>query len=341
MVNEPKENDISEENALSYAAIVLFRNHAHGPAPQWHELAALHAGSLQPPRSDEVLSHVANDPDYFQQWLDLSEAEFWVEDEMNATHELKKSASDSPIKATDSTALPSQHNAYSSAIFSQVSSLRTLFNKPLPVYGGAFAAMLLAVLIIPLLQNSAAHSLQQRVNRSMDSYIQTNGRLAGDAPTVRTTRNMSDLFDEISVSDVERQYVQNGMRSFGEQLHPAETEDHTTDNTWIPFLSELEAAAPDCDIAIEQMHCIEVADNFRLLGQWTMLNTAACQSIESGNRIILNTDFWSVQYALYDELRVLPDISSSMIFAPRLTALTEKTPTVLCQKIRTVLSATL
>ena len=342
-MSNPDENGEASENALAYAAIELLSNGSHGAVPQWHELAAWQSGSLAQPRSDEVLSHVANNPEYFQQWLDLAEGELWVEGALTlpSASDVDEVAPDSIINPTIADAARKNTDSFKTTLLSRLRPLQRLLKQPLPVYGSAFAAILLAVLVVPLLPTDDVLTMEQRINRSMDTYIETGSGLVGAAPVKSSTRSLGGLFDELSTSDVERQYVQNGMQRFSKQLQSSDAENNLINEAWRPLLSELNAQAPDCNKAIDQTHCAEVAVDYRLLGQWTMMNLAACQGVQSGSQRTLKPDFWSEQYELYGELRALPSISGSVLYASSLPSLAEQTPKALCQNIRAVLSATL
>ena len=241
--------DSKDDNALAYAGVSLFANESRGEVPQWHELSAWRNGLLPEDRSAEVLSHVANDPDYFQQWLDIVEAEHWIEeqssvDTVSQAPELSvQSQAASSSKQSDTT------TSLGNTLNSAVRWFRSLFDQPLTVYGGALAAIMLAVLIVPLMRESEVLTLQQQVDRSLDTYIDTQAGLPTSTPAGRSTRNLGGLVDDLSPADVARQHFQYG-------LHLAAQTIGTDDSAlWQAWSEDLQTTPLDCDAASDTGDC--------------------------------------------------------------------------------------
>jgi hypothetical protein len=57
-----------DENELVFSALYLLGNPVMGDAPGWQEITDWKRRLLSAERSAEVLSHIANNPVYFQQW---------------------------------------------------------------------------------------------------------------------------------------------------------------------------------------------------------------------------------------------------------------------------------
>ncbi len=341
MNNQPSD-DNPEDNALAYAAISLCGNQTRGSAPQWHELAAWHKGTLEPARTAEVLSHVANDPDCFQQWLDLVEAESWIDEESLSESTLSNTAIDAASQTTEHSSTSSRRLGAASAtsVFSKVRTLLAgIFQQPLPVYGGAFAAVMLAVLVAPLLNTGQALTLQQQMDRSLDTYIDSGIALGGSPPVERSTRNLGGLFDELSVNDVERRYIQSGMLQFSQRLNNESTNGQPTSDQWTNLLDEIPGDSVDCNQAIDATHCINVADEFTLLGQWALMNAAACHTLLSEDSQVVSAGFWSEQYKLYQSLIEQPGIAQSQVLSQQLTKLPVQSPQALCTMATAVISA--
>ncbi len=347
-MNTDEPDDNLDDNGLAYAAISLCGNQPHGEAPQWHELTAWHEGTLAPLRSEQVLSHIANDPACFQQWLDVVEAQSWVEEEA-----LLANTATTPDDAAQSTTNTDKASPYSSPPVrpatpsndSMVSKIRSLlaglFQQPLPVYGGAFAAILVAVLVVPLLNTGQAPTLQQQMDRSMDTYIQSRSSLTGSPPAARSTRGLGGLFDELSVNDVERGYLQSGMLQFNQQLVRDNDTGQSTSEAWQALLSELSDEPVNCDQAIDSEHCVAVAEEFTQLGQWAIMNVAACQTVASTatDSPLFDDEFWSDQYALYQSLIGQTTIANSQLLGQSLSVLSVQSTEALCNIASTVISA--
>ncbi|MFK7996273.1 MAG: hypothetical protein AB8B87_19195 [Granulosicoccus sp.] len=336
----------TEENMLAYAAIALFGNSAKGAVPQWQELAAWRQGTLDSKRSDEVLSHVANDPAYFQQWLDIAEAESWIEEEARIANESPSTVTDpltntSPESSNKSEAKKVANNAAAtkSLVSRFTQAIHALFQQPLPVYGGAFAAVLLAVLIAPLLQTGDGLSLQSQLDRSTDTYISTGNGLTGAPPVGSITRQLSGLFDELSKNEVEQYHVQKGIQTFYEKLQDTQNIQTPLNDAWQDWLARLPAESLDCNIAVDPSHCRTAAEDLQLLGQWSLMNVAACNLRAEQAATVLQTEFLTEQYSVYAQIQSLPVTSQSLVFARVLPVLKSQSPEALCAIANAVLAA--
>ena len=336
----------ANDNGLAYAAVSLCANTPQGHAPHWHELAAWRAGNLPEPRATEVLSHVANDPACFQQWLDIAEAESWAEEEAltDVSQSLTESAavnqaSDAGTMVSSSTDRTRSTTDTPSLTSKVLDSLRSLFQQPLPVYGGAFAAVMLAVLLAPLLNTGNALSLQEQLDRSMDTYIESGQGYLGTPPPARSTRALGGLFDDLSTSDVERLQFQFGMRQFNQQLQQSSAVQISTNTEWQSWLAALPENSIDCSTAADAAHCSSVAVDLQQLGQWSLMNVAACQTLSAQGQTVPSEDYWSAQYTLYTQMSNLPSATQSQVFGPLLPELSQPTPGELCTIVTSVVAA--
>ena len=327
----------ANDNGLAFAAVSLCANTLQGNSPEWHELAAWRAGTLPEPRASEVLSHVANDPDCFQQWLDIAEAQTWAEEEAlnSATPSLQESMAASQVSDADTLAAhPADSNRSTSNAPSLMSkaldSLRSLFQQPLPVYGGAIAAVMLAVLLAPLLQTGNGLSLQQQLDRSMDTYIGSGQGYLGAPPPPRNTRTLGGLLDDLTTSNVERMHFQFGMHQFNEQLQGSASAPLSISTEWQTLLATLPRESIDCSTAADTEHCASVAPEFKQLGQWSLMNVAACQTLSAQGQAVAGDDYWSTQYTVYEQMRTLPSVTQSQLFGSLLPALPQPEPESLC-----------
>jgi len=307
-----KDND----NALAVAAISLFANDTKGAEPEWHEIHAWREGKLSAERSAEVLSYVANNPDTFQQWLDLAEAESWVDEEQLAANE--------STRDTDATKNPT-------GMLQGVKGwLASLVKLPLPVYGGAIAAIFMAVLVIPLMQTGNLDP-QQQLDESMMSFLDLETELPA-APAKLTSRSLEGMFDDLSNTDVERHQFQFGLKRFSEAL----TESRKA--PWTDWISDLPSEPVDCTKAVDSEYCATSAPTIAALGQWTMLNYAACNT--STAKGISNDDaYWAGQSALFNQLREQPGATQSTLFSPSLDKLDASTSVAICLRMESLMAA--
>jgi len=330
-------DDPTEDNTLAYAAITLCANPLQGAPPQWQELVAWRNGTLDNTRSAEVLSHVANNPACFQQWLDVAEAQSWVAEESRLAIEAdaaepigtseRKTFASSPYSTSNAPGVTSGPARF-------IQALRSFFQQPLPVYGGAFAAVIVAVLVAPLLRTGDGLSLQQQLDRSTDAFISEGAGFAGSPPAGRNTRSLAGLFDELSINDVERLHVLTGQQHFLDKLQLASGA--PVADAWQDWFAELPSEGADCAAATDSTHCLDVADELQMLGQWSLMNAAAC-SLRDMN--IPASDFWSEQYEIYDTIRALPGVMQSQEFAAVLPALDPRTQDALCAIANAVIAA--
>ena len=349
-MSNTEQTDDADDNRLAFAAVSVFGNTPKGEAPQWHELAAWRAGILPDARAGEVLSYVANDPACFQQWLDIAEAEAWAQEEALTVPDMPENVPENESTIADNisdddatSSPPADRNRTSSDTVSLTSkvidSLRSLLQQPLPVYGGAFAAVMVAVLLVPLLQTGDGQSLQQQLDRSMDTYIESSQGYLGNPPLSRNTRSLSGLFDDLSTSDVERLQFQFGMHQFNQQLQQSPAAQVSMNDDWQALLAALPEESVDCDTATDAAHCGAVATDFQQLGQWSLMNAAACQTSSIQGQAAPDEDYWSAQYELYDQLRVLPSFARSQIFSSLLPDLQQPEPGSLCAIVASIVAA--
>lgn len=335
-----------DENALAYAAISLLGNQGRGATPEWHEITAWREGTLSEQRSAEILSHVANDPEFFQQWLDIADAEYWVEEQnmagasasttaLNEQHAAPISNAGLADPGSSKAGLADTGNdqprlsSHSNPLSDSLSWVRSFFDQPLKVYGGAFAAITLGVLIVPLLRESEVVSLQQQMDRSLDTYIAGQAGLPSSPPVARSTRNLGGLFDELTPADVSRQHFQYGMRLLAEQMQAPAIEQ------WQDWGNDLASNPPECSKAIDQSHCTATAGDLTSLGQWSLLNYVACQQ-----RSAFNSDqFWSLQMDLYTQFTDREHLSTNPVFGPLLRPLPSQTTDGLCSIVSPLLAA--
>ncbi len=315
-------NETDNDNAIAYAGVSLFGNKAEGPPPQWHELSAWRSGTLPKERATQILSHVANDPEHFQHLLDLVEAEQWSAEEAACAQ------ADTVIDSNPSKASPS----FSTDRLRQW--IGSIFNQPLPVYGGAVAAVLLAVLVAPMMQR-ADSQLQQQLDNNLDLYRSSDLGLPGQPPMARRTRQLSGLFESLSAVEVEQAHFQHGMRLSAEALGSEAV------SPWLAWTTDLPDEALNCKTASEIEQCKASRDDLTALGQWTLLAYTACQTRTqtSNQTAIVDADvFWQAQLSLYEQLRQRPQLTQSTLFSPLLDTPLASGSESLCERAQALLN---
>lgn len=324
-----------DENELVFSALFLLGNPVVGEAPSWQEIADWKRRLLSAERSAEVLSYIANDPVYFQQWLDVNTAEHWIEEEAADSEQaaiiLQPSrAGDESAQLESRTSLTgSQHDKTPGRLLSSARQWwNTLIDKPLLAYGGAFAAVVLAVLLAPLLRETGSGGMSGRIDRSLDSYIASNPGGSVAAPVRRSTRSLGGLLGDVTAQEVERHHFADGLRqSLGILL----TE---PDKSWSLWSAGLPEKNMDCDDAADAATCRAVEADFRAIGQWTLLGFFACQQLAShGDEV-----FWTTQYALYEELALSPAMVNSVVLKPAMSNHQLRTPETLCTAIQEMIA---
>lgn len=318
-----------DENALAYTGVSLLGNEAKGEPPEWHELQAWRAGTVGAERAAQILSYVANHPDYFQQWLDLVEAEQWAADEAIATDEAQHTAHAPPSNPTsnDEPAKPGYPDRQGSPLDRALETLtqwaRTLYQQP--VYGGALTALLLAVLVVPVMLQTEQASLQQQMDRSLDTYIENTALLPGTVPPARNSRNLGGLFDELSITDVERQSFQFGLYTAANAFTSPATA------SWQAWLAELPDGPVDCNSALDSAHCQMAISDHALLGQWAFLTYAVCQNANLQTNNSTDAELNLAQMAnLYKQLIASDAMQSSRLFAEQRPSPENVSPEALC-----------
>lgn len=318
------EDDPFNDNELAYSAITLFRNQPEGPAPDWQEIADWRADKLTADRAQQVLSHVANDPECFQQWIDLCEAT-----EFLATEDIvvQESSHDSNVEGERHSTTRPTHSP-TSFVDKLQAWLSTLFSQPLPVYGAAFGGILLAVLLAPLLRFSEQNSLEAAINRNLALYQSDAAAGITSAPLIRDTRSLGGLIGKPSDAEVERYWFRKGLLDESENLV-------ANDNaSWADWRSSLQTDTLDCAVTENPERCTTIAEDLQLTGRWTILAYHACENYSENNQ----PEFWTMQYDIYELLNKQLSREPSVVMAPVLAQYKPATPAILCEAVNALLT---
>ncbi|MBX2825069.1 MAG: hypothetical protein KTR33_10095 [Gammaproteobacteria bacterium] len=310
------ESESSGDREAVYSALQLFGNETRGEPPAWHELDDFQHHRLPVERSAEILSHIANSPVYFQQWLDLCEAEEYAASEAPAVAQEQHAAA-----ATDAQGASTRQPQQTSLVENIRQWLAPLFSQPLPVYGGAFAAIMLAVLVVPLLRDTTTVDVHGKLERNMALYMAGAPGNALSAPVKPTTRSLGGLFGPPIQTDIEHFYFGKGL------LESEAAVAQTSSDDWTAWRETLETASLDCSKSDNPEQCLSDGADYAQVGQWAMVAHLACQTPDS---FATEGGYWSLQYELYVELQQLPAMTRSELLNPAMAAHQPDTPDAMC-----------
>lgn len=311
-MNKP---DSLSDNEVAFAALQLFGNTPVGAEPDWQEIYDWHMQILDESRAEQVLSHVANNPDCFQQWQDICEAEQYVEltaaeslatDEHAQVQKVAEPGSTYTGSATNTQtneqAAPHKRPAAWDLVGWLRHGAKAVAGKPMPALGGAVAATVLAVLIVPKLLTPTPANVNEMLQNSFEQYRALGAPLPSTAPATLTTRSMAGVLGDMANEDVEIHQIAFGYRTAFSTLHG-------TDNVqWRPWFESLPEKAIDCALASDTDRCAASQNEFEQLGQWGLLNMLACESASS-----MSNTFWTEQATLYVALRSRDSVAQSSI----------------------------
>lgn len=289
----------------AHIALDAMRNPTKGDAPDWSELQAYRDGGLSEQRREEVLSHIANDAQVHQQWLDLSEAEHYL---ANPQHQARAQTA----TATEKLSLGER--------------LKNWVSPKYTALAGVGAMALAAIAIVPtLIQQTGLNGVNQ-FDLSAERYAAVAASVAVDAPRVRPTRSLGQI-GPLSAEQVEKSYVLVGLRSVVQNtVKPESTQ-------WDLWLESTPGDFPDCTQATDATYCTEVSQDAQLLGQWTMLTWFGCHQQA---KIPANDEFWQSQWALWDGLVAANDFDAKSKFAKELTSAGNKGVLELCDRAESI-----
>jgi len=290
----------SSESQNAYIALATLRNPTRGDAPDWSELQAFRDGELSGQRRDEVLSHIANDPDVHQQWLDLSEAEHWVANPQNQPQAFMASA-DKP---------------------SLMQRFRAWLSPGYTALAGVGAMAVAAIAIVPSLVQQTASAPQDQFGLSAERYAAIAAAAPTDAPRVRPTRNIG-VIGPLSDEQVEKAYVLAGLRTVVQDTVKPQSAQ------WDLWLESTPGELPDCAQASNTSYCTEVSQDAQLLGQWTMLTWFGCRQQEA---IPAGDEFWQTQGAAWNGLSRNSRFDPAGPFAKELTPVGKNGNLELCNR---------
>ncbi len=286
----------------AHIALDAMRNPTRGVAPDWTELQAYRDGGLTDARREEVLSHIANDAEVHQQWMDLAEAEHWLANPQNQTSGVAATLAEPRL------------------------TLRERFNAWLTpgrtALAGVGAMAVAAIAIVPSLVQQTALNAPSQFDMSAERYAAVAASLSTQAPRVRPTRNIGAVMP-LTDNQVEKSYVLIGLRSVVEDVVKPDTDD------WRVWLDNTPGDLPDCTGSTDSAYCASVAEDAQMLGQWTMLTWFGCRQQEA---VPTGDEFWKSQTALWNTLRETHGFSADSAFAKELTALEHTGNIELCDR---------
>jgi len=290
----------STESQNVFIALDAMGNPTQGDAPDWSELQAYREGGLSEQRRAEVLSHIANDPEVHQQWLDLSEAEHFLANPQNQVSE-QTTLSDKPTLGE---------------------RVRAWFTPAHTALAGVGAMAVAAIAIVPSLVQQTASSPDGQFGLSAERYAAIAAAAPTDAPRVRPTRNLG-VISPLNGGQVEKAYVLAGLRSVVQDTVKPQSAQ------WDLWLENTSGELPDCSQASDTSHCTSVSQDAQLLGQWTMLTWFGCRQQEA---IPADDEFWLSQGAVWSAIIESNGFNSDSPFAKELTAMGNSGNIELCNR---------
>lgn len=288
-----------------HIALDAMRNPTKGDAPDWAELQSYREGGLSEQRRKEVLSHIANDPEVHQQWLDLSEAEHWLANPQNQTS--------------------AQASAQAASAENPESLMDRFRNWLTPGYtalAGVGAMAVAAIAIVPSLVQQTASSPESQFGLSAERYAAIAAAAPADAPRVRPTRNLG-VIGPLSDEQVEKAYVLAGLRSVVQSTVKPQSAQ------WDLWLDNTPGEFPDCSQATNAGYCTDISQDAQLLGQWTMLTWFGCRQTDA---ITANDEFWQSQGTVWNGLSEKNGFNSQSAFGKELTAMGNNGNLELCNR---------
>lgn len=268
-------SDSMSDNEVAFAAINLFGNKPTGAEPDWQEIQDWHAGLLDDARAEEVLGHVANNPECFQKWRDICEAAEFLEQSP-----LADVASDAVVETHQNTQQSADRPAPWDLAGWLSKGMKAITSQPLPAMGGAVAATVLAVLIVPKMLSGPASNPSDMINSSLSQYSALGAPMPQALPFKPKTRSMAGVLGNISSDDIEKHHFNSGMKNAFELINKADSAQAGTAEQagWTPWLNSLPESDIDCALAADEQHCSNTAADMKALGQWALLNHLACTS---------------------------------------------------------------
>ncbi len=302
-------SDRLTDNEIAFAAMNLFANKPKGPEPDWQEIHDWHMELLDEARSEEVLSHVANNPDVFQKWRDICEAAEFLE--QNPLENEQTSNTDAHSSSKDNSKATSANPAPWDLAGWLGKGMKSIIGKPLPAIGGAVAATFLAVMIVPKLLTSPAANPGDMINASLSQYSALGAPLPQTALPARSTRSLAGVLGDLTKEDIERHQINHGLRTAFDAINGEQVVDNL--NSWLPWQESLPESAVDCTLATDQQHCTQISADMKTLGQWALLNHLACESNTS-----VSSEFVQQQSNTFSAIKKLKSLETSQLVTAEL-----------------------
>lgn len=289
----------TREWLYALAASKLTKGETHGDRPSLLEIEQWRQGAMQGARADQVLSYVAHDEQCFAQWRDLCQEQRWLDQ-----FEAQQTLDDQPHLAK----APSEQK--SGWLSGTIARIGTGFK---PVWGGAIAAGLLALLVVPAMFRPADDSIAQTYLQQLGS---AENLLGAEFPPVlgRLTKAIQPL-DNSSVNVAKRQF-QQGLAAVADKV------DDSQDARWSDWRETLPEAVI-CD-GVATGDCSAQAMRNQALGSWSLVTALACGNSQTDN------NFWAQQAGVLNEL-VSEELAQGHFLAQRLQQPLPTGQQALCQ----------
>ncbi len=284
-------DELPKKDQMAALGLLLGRTEPFGEPPDLIEIDQWSADQIDTARGAEIASYLANDSRYFQQWLELQEAEQWLEknteDESIEQPEplqpgaLPAAASHDEVEAV----VPKVRSV--GLVRRVVGKLSTAANVP---YIGAAVAALLVFFVLPF-QFFSGGSTRYDLNDQFASY----SAIGAPAPVMPWQPGATK---SLQVPPVELSAFRAGASDAIARLKSV-----NPDFDWSQWVDVLPTDEQDPCADSDDSRCGPSLADMKVLGEWSVLTHAACAASESDSRSSLLNDLDKKWQLITENLR--------------------------------------
>lgn len=314
------------DSAMAIAGLTLCKNATRGRAPEFHEIEDWQEGRLSETRSAEVMSYIANDPEYFQMWSDICEAHSYAIEEQNeAIWQSNAEASSATLADTPGTRVDGSRVDGNTG---WLAKLRDSFT--MPQLAGAMAAVLGALIIIPLFTPDSGLSVDGYYEHSLERYLESGAAMQLQAPSAKATKGLAEVLGDAAVQQPDRYNARFGLKRVASEMLAKQSPQD--EDAWQAWLETLPSELLDCSSQPDSEACVQNADTFQAAGSWTLLTHAQCQ--QDG---LSRKHFHDEDLVLFNTLKDNEAIQSSDILSSTFTSGASESLESLCASAATLI----
>lgn len=267
-----------EEHKRVIAGLQLLRNEPKGLAPHKRDITLWVQGSLVIERAEEVASWVANHPGYNQIWLEVIAEVHGAKSAQPEPREGEPVITSVPGKALARTWMQCLHDLSRSQML-----------------GGALAAGLLAVFVVPVMLQQT--STQVLMDESYSLYGSTWSEVTPPEIEPKQSKGLREFLQSAVVQDYTAYHIRYGFGRFVERSSAIQK------TNWSGFRNGLPAEFLSCRASsvgkdnIEK--CDYAANFFADLGEWSLMTYSVCRD----HNEVDSTEFWAQQHTVIKRLQ--------------------------------------